>query len=221
MKGVVIIGAGGHGREVAEILRHQAEAEDELDILGFVDDDPRLRGQRVDGLPILGDWSWLEEADRDSLAVICAAGYPPMCRRLTQRADQLGLPFISAISPLARVSPLAQVGQGVIVFPNVIVNTCAQLGDHCTLNVGVTVSHDAKVGRYANVNPGAHLAGNVSVGEGCYIGMGANVIQGCSIGPWAVVGAGAGVIRDLPPNVTAVGVPARVIKIREEGWYER
>ena len=74
---------------------------------------------------------------------------------------------------------------------------------------------------FCNINPGAHLAGNVTVGEGCYIGMGANIIQGISIGPWSIIGAGAVVVRDIPANVTAVGVPAKVIKTREEGWHER
>jgi acetyltransferase-like isoleucine patch superfamily enzyme len=72
------------------------------------------------------------------------------------------------------------------------------------------------VGDFCNINPGVHLAGNVTVGEGCYIGMGANVIQGINIGPWSIIGTGAAVIRDIPPHVTAVGVPARVIKLHEK-----
>ena len=106
------------------------------------------------------------------------------------------------------------------MFPHAIANTGSSLGDHCIVNVGATISHDTNVGRYVNINPGAHLAGNVSVGEGSYIGMGAKVIQGRSIGKWTVVGAGAVVTTDLPANVTAVGVPAKVIKTREEGWHE-
>jgi dTDP-4-amino-4,6-dideoxygalactose transaminase/acetyltransferase-like isoleucine patch superfamily enzyme len=124
----------------------------------------------------------------------------------------LGLTFVSAISPLAHISPSARIGQGITVFPHVVVNTGAHLDNYCILNVDATVSHDTKVGRYSNINPGVHLAGNVTVGEGCYIGMGANVIQGRSIGSWTVVGAGAVVTQDLPGNVTAVGVPAAVIK---------
>ena len=72
-----------------------------------------------------------------------------------------------------------------------------------------------------DINPGVHLAGDVTLGEGCYVGMGTNIMQRRSIGSWTVIGAGAAVVQDLPANVTAVGVPARVIKIREEGWHER
>jgi sugar O-acyltransferase (sialic acid O-acetyltransferase NeuD family) len=216
MKRVVVIGAGGHGREVAEILRDQARRGGALTVLGFIDDSESMRGQTIDGLPVLGDWMWFDGADLTDVAVICAVGQPLVCRRLVQRALALGLPFVSAISPLAHISSYAQVGQGVTMFPHVVVNTGALIGDYCILNVGTSVSHDVRVGRYSNVNPGVHLAGNVTVGEGCYIGMGTNVIQGQSIGSWTTVGASAVVVRDLPDSVIAVGVPARVIKTKKE-----
>ena len=215
MKRIVIIGAGGHGREVADIARHQAQVSGKIEVLGFIDDNRDLRGQRLDGLPVLGDWSWFENADRKTMAVISAVGSPQICRLLVERANALGLSFASVISPLSHISAFARLGQGVTVFPNVVINTGAFIDNYSILNVAATVSHDVIVGRYSNINPGAHLAGNVTIGEGCYIGMGANVIQGRTVGAWSVVGAGATVIRDLPEGVTAVGVPAEIIKRRE------
>lgn len=220
MKRVVIIGAGGHGREVAEILRHQSQQSNGLSLLGFIDENSSLHHELVDGLPILGDWSWFDGIGRSEVAVICGLGSPQITKRLAQRAALIDLAFVSAISPLAHVSPFAKLGEGIVMFPHAIANTGSFLGDHCILNVAATISHDTKVGRYVNINPGAHLAGNVSVGEGCYIGMGAQVIQGKSIGEWTVVGAGAVVTADLPANVTAVGIPAKVIRTRKEGWHE-
>lgn len=216
MKRVVIIGAGGHGREVADILRHQARAGMALEPLGFADENCDLHGKHLDGLPVLGDWTWFESADCRDVAVICAVGSPQICRRLAKRAREIGLSFANVISPLAQISPFARLGDGVTLFPNVIINTGVFIDSHSILNVGAVVSHDSNVGPYTNINPGARLAGNVTVGEGCYIGMGANVIQGISIGAWTVVGAGAVVIRDLPADVTAVGVPARIIKPNED-----
>ena len=215
MKRVLIIGAGGHGREVADILRHQARTDGEIEALGFVDDNRDLHGRSLDGLAVLGDWSWFEGADRKDVAVVCAVGSPQICRRLVERARGIGLTFASVISPLAHISSYARLGEGVTIFPNVIINTGALVDSFSILNVGVVVSHDATVGPYSNINPGAHLAGNVTIGEGCYIGMSANVIQGRSIGAWSVVGAGAVVTRDFPACVTAVGVPARIVKTRE------
>ena len=216
MKRIIIIGAGGHGREVADILRHQSRVNNEIEPIGFVDDNPAIHGQNLDGLPVLGGWSWFDGVSRADVAVVCAVGSPEICRRLVQRAKELGLDFASAISPLAHVSAFAHLGEGVTLFPGVIVNTRAFIDSYSILNVAVTVSHDTKVGSYSNVNPGAHLAGNVTIEEGCYIGMGANVIQGCSIGKWSVIGAGAAVISDLPASVVAVGVPAKSIKIKEK-----
>ena len=209
---VVIIGAGGHGRETAEILQRQYEASGTVQPIGFIDDNKALHGKRVGSLPILGDWDWFEGVDRAEIAVICAIGSPKICKLLVERARRLELDLANAISPQAVISPAARLGMGLTIFPNVVINTDVAISDCCILNVSVTVSHDTVVGQYSNLNPAANLAGNVSIGEGCYIGMGAKVIQGIKVGDWAVIGAGSVVIRDVPREVTAVGVPAREIK---------
>lgn len=206
---VVIVGAGGHAREVAQILLSARAAGEPVEPLGFVVDDPD-DGDRI-GQPVLGDFEWLGNLDRGSVEVICAVGTPALNRRLVERVQALGFPFGRVISPQAWVADPARIGEGTIVFPQVVINADAIVGDHVTLNVAATVSHDALVGDFVTVGPGAHLAGNVKVGEGCFIGMGANVIQGITIGDRSVIGAGAAVIDDVPADVTAVGVPARVV----------
>lgn len=216
MTGIVIIGAGGHGREVADIVRHQSEGNPTIDLLGFIDENPDVWGIRRDSVPVLGGWSWFDGVSRDDVRVICAVGAPSVSRRLTDQAEGMGLRFAQAVSPLARVSPFARMGRGITVFPNVVVNTGTILNDHCIVNVGATISHDCDIGAYSFIAPGVHLAGNVTVGEACWIGMGAIVIQGCSIGKGTVIGAGACVIRDVEADVTAVGVPARVINRRKD-----
>jgi sugar O-acyltransferase (sialic acid O-acetyltransferase NeuD family) len=212
MSKVVIIGAGGHAREVLDILLICQASGQEIELLGFVDENPDNRGQTLDGFPVLGNFRWFEGVDRSEIEVICAVGMPLVCHKLARQAQALGLRFASAISPRACISPNTRIGQGVMIFPHAIVSTGAVIGDHVILNVAVTVSHDTVVGDFCNINPGVHLAGNVTVGEGCYVGMGTSIIQGVTIGPWSIVGAGAVVVRDVPANVTAVGVPARVIK---------
>lgn len=216
MKKIVIIGSGGHGREVAEILQQQAAQDGSFIVQGFLDENKERHGQLIDGLPVLGDWDWIAAARPSELAVICAVGTPAIARLLVQRALALNLTFANAISPLAHISPRATLGQGLVIFPHVVINTGALIGSYATLNVAATVSHDTKIGDYCNINPGVHLAGNVTIGVGCYLGMGANVIQGKSIGAGTIIGAGAVVNRDLPANITAVGVPAKIIKTNKE-----
>ena len=218
---VVIIGAGGHAREVAEIFRHRSREGGGPRLQGFVADDPGSHDAEVGGLPVLGDWTWFDGADRQGLEVICAVGSPQLRKLLAARAASRGLEFASAVSPLAYVSAEASVGRGVMVFPHAFVSAGSLLGDHTIVNVGASVSHGTRVGPYGTLGPGARLAGNVSVGEGCYLGIGSSVIERVRVGEWATVGGGACVTRDLPGNVTAVGLPARVVKTKEIGWHEQ
>ncbi|MFQ6015891.1 MAG: acetyltransferase [Anaerolineae bacterium] len=221
MQGVVILGAGGHARETLGIFNDMNRKENRWQVLGFIDEDKANHGRVLDGVPVLGDLSWFSDMDKSQVKVICGVGDNPARRQMVEKALALGLQFCSAISPLAHISPHAELGKGIMIFAYTAINTHAKIGDHTIINLGCTVSHDTIIGDFCNINPGVHLAGNVKVGEGCDIGMGANVIQGVQIGSWSVVGAGAAVVSDLPANVTAVGVPARIIKTREEGWYDR
>ena len=237
MQKVVILGAGGHARETLGIFQDINRVEKQWEVLGFVDEDPDKHGQILDGVPVLGGLDWFSNtstlrqapgplaqgqraqdsaglsasADIGEVRVISTMGDTPVQREMVEKALALGLEFCSAISPLAHISPYAKLGTGIMVAAYSIINTGAVIGNHTIINLACTISHDTVVGDYCNINPGVHLAGNVRVGEGCYIGMGTNIIQGVSVGPWSTVGAGAAVVRDLPANVTAVGVPARVI----------
>jgi len=216
MHDVAIIGAGGHGREIADIFWHQIQDGKHINMLGFIDDNPALDGKMIDDLPILGNWEWLSKQDKKRVSVIIAVGNPQIHKKIALKVLKNGFKFTNAVSPLARISPFAEIGNGIAIFPQAIINPGSSIGNYCIINVAATISHDTKVGPFTNINPGAHLAGNVIVGEGCYIGMGSNIIQGTTIGKWSVLGAGSAVIRDIPVRSTAVGVPAKIIKIEEE-----
>ena len=218
---IIIIGAGGHGAEVSMILQDRMRAGDKIRIAGFLDDNPGLHGKLICGIPVLGGMRWCEDVDVSALRVICAIGSPPLCRQVVDRCLRLDMQFANAVSPEALIARDARIGTGVVIFPQVVVSTGVMIGDFSTLNTGVSVSHDSQVGRYCNLNPGARLAGGVRIGDGCYIGMSSSIIQNCSVGEWSIVGAGAAVVRDVAANTTVVGVPARAIQTREEGWHER
>lgn len=144
MKCVVIVGAGGHAREVAEVLR-QSRPEEELTLLGFVVDEPHLHSESVNGLPVLGDWSWFGGTDRRNLAIICAVGSPKIRKQLVERAMALGLSFARAVSLSAHVSPDAKIGDGVMMLASSVASTDCVIGEHAIVNVGATLSHDARL----------------------------------------------------------------------------
>jgi len=205
---VVIVGAGGHAREVLEILWARRAAGDALEPIGFLDD-ARAASGPLNGLPVLGGLEWLEGANAEGVRAVCAVGTPAVCERLAGRVRALGVRVASAVSPDSWIASTASLGEGVLVFPGVVVNANADVGDHVTLNVASSVSHDARVGRFTILGPGARIAGNAELGDRCFVGMGASVIHGVRVGEGSVIGAGAAVIDDVPAGMTAVGVPAR------------
>lgn len=208
----VIIGAGGHAREVLDLLRElRIEPEGFLVEPGFGD-----VGTTIHGAPILGSLEWLKR--RDDVRAVCAVGDPALRRRLTEQALDLGAAFITAIHPTVAKTEWVTIGKGAVVAAGTILTNEVRIGNHAHVNIACTLSHDTTIEDFATLSPGVHLAGGATVEEGAFLGVGAVVLPRVTVGSWAVVGAGAVVTRDMPPNATAVGVPARVTKTRESGW---
>ena len=222
MPSILILGAGGHARVVADILlraHEQAEqgAEGDNSTLlpaGFVDDDPDLAGTTILGLPVVGSIDRLGDIEHD--AVIVAVGDNHARARIFSRMEAAGERIANAIHPGAVVAPDVLLGQGVMVCAGVVVNTGAVIGDDVILNTGCTVDHHNEIGPHAHLAPGVHLGGHVRVGEGALTGIGSTAIPGASIGDWAIVGAGSVVTKEIPPHTTCVGAPTRVIEERYE-----
>jgi sugar O-acyltransferase (sialic acid O-acetyltransferase NeuD family) len=212
MTDVVILGAGGLGRETSWLFEEANRDSKKWNVLGFVDDNPALHGVIQCDLPVLGGFEWFERRRDASLRVICATGSPASRRALAERAAALSLEFCQAIHPSARISRWVELGPGTMVAAGSVLTTQIQLGAHALVQVNSNIGHDCTIGAYCNINPGCHVSGNVKMGEGVDFGAGATVIQGKQIGEWSVIGAGAVVTQDIPAHVTAVGVPCRVIK---------
>ncbi|HEU5149607.1 MAG TPA: NeuD/PglB/VioB family sugar acetyltransferase [Iamia sp.] len=203
---LVILGAGGHGREVLDVARHDPTAPRVLGFLADEEPDPALLEPL--GTSWLGPIAVLEGID--ALFVI-AVGDPGVRRTLHERATRWGREPARLWHRTAHRAAGVEVGAGTVVLANASVTSNVRLGLHVHVNLNATVAHDCDLGDYVTVNPGANLNGNVTVGPDATIGSGAVIRQGVTIGAGATVGAGAVVIRDVAPGTTVVGVPAQPI----------
>ncbi len=218
---MVVFGAGGLAREVAWLLGspgtrlHWADGSvaSAILVVGHLDDREELHGTQVNGRTVLSGSRWL--SDHPGHAVVVAVGNTSARRSIVDRLRHTGATFPAVLAAGTITGDGSTFGQGSIVLPGVVITTNVRVGDFVLLNPQVSISHDGVVGGYCSLGPGVRLAGNVEVGEGSDLGTSASAIPGTCIGRNVILGAGACVVQDLPDNVTAVGVPARVVRSRE------
>lgn len=219
MKSVVIIGAGGFGREVLEIFKDQNKISKSWNILGFVDENKRLQSKILNGYPVLGGLDWLREHNNDNLGCVVAIGTCETRKQVVERLQEIGVNFHNAVHPSVIMSDSVEMGRDVIICAGSILTVNIKIGDHVHVDTNCTIAHDAVIGSYCRLNPGVKINGNNHLGEGVYVGTGATFIQEVSAGSWSTIGAGAVVIADIPEKVTALGVPAKVINKKDQGHY--
>jgi UDP-N-acetylbacillosamine N-acetyltransferase len=212
MPSLVIWGASGHARVVADIVRLRGEH----DIAGFLDDTDGAAGRTFLGAPVLGGRDRLASLRGKGVThVLLGFGDGAARLRLAPLVRDAGLAFATAVHPSAVVAADVAVGDGTVIAAGAVVNPATSLGEHVIVNTRASVDHDCAIGRGAHVAPGATLGGWVRVGEAAWVGLGASVRDRVRIGSGAVVGAGAVVVHDVPDDVVAYGVPARVIRRTE------
>ena len=200
---LLILGAGGHGRAVADLARACG-----FTVVGFTD--PAGAGSRPD---ILGADDALEAVRRSEQAdgALVGVGATALARRaeLFQRLRSLDVVVPTLVHPRATASPSCRIGEGVVVFAGSVLGAGVEMGDNAVLYSGVLVEHDCRIGEHAYLSPGVILSGAVAVEAGAFLGAGAVVLPGRRIGKDAVVGAGAVVTRDVAAGQTVMGSPAR------------
>jgi len=204
---VLVLGAGGHGQVVADILRSQQAAGEQLRFAGYLDD---REGSRHEGggtvLGAINQWSSISHD-----GVIVAIGDNATRKKRFDELTAAGARFVTPRHPSTTVASEVSIGTGSMLCAGVIINTHAWIGVNTIINTGASIDHHCRIGDHVHVAPGVRLGGNVEVGDGALVGIGAIVLPGTKVGAWSTVGAGAVVTKDVAAGTTVVGVPARVL----------
>jgi len=207
---VVIWGASGHAMVVADILRLSGQYE----IVGFLDDIHIDRhGTPFCGAIVLGGQEELDRLlEKGIKNIILAFGDCKARLRLSRLAKQKGFNLVTATHPRAIVANDAAVGPGSVIAAAAVISPAVIVGENVIINTAATVDHESIVADGAHICPGVHLGGCVSVGRAGWVGIGTTVNDHVSIGAGSFIGAGSVVVDDIPENVIAYGVPAKIVR---------
>lgn len=203
MKKLIIIGAGGHGRVVADIAKQSALYSE----IFFLDDQEPTKGT---AFPYLGKVSQVKEYITDHCFFV-AIGNAVVRKKLMEELFAGGATVETIIHPSAIISSDISIGTGTVVMPGAIVNIGTTIGKGCILNTASSVDHDCNVSDYCHVSVGAHLCGTVSLGETTWIGAGATIVNNVDICSDCLIGAGAVVTKNIIAPGKYYGVPARPV----------
>lgn len=212
MKKIAIIGAGGFGREVKMLIDQINKIENKYTFIGYFDDG-KEKGSFVNGFPILGNIAEINSIKED-LAVVLALGNPIFKKNAIELISNPKIYFETLIHPSVIIGDDdVKIGKGTIVCAGTIITCTIEIQDFVTLNLACTIGHDTIIENFVSIMPGVNVSGEVILKEGVYVGTGAKIINQVTVGQYTIIGAGAVVSRDLPKNCTAVGIPAKPIKI--------
>ena len=209
MSKLLILGAGGHGKVVAEIALMMKQ----WDQIVFVDDDSSLK--EVIGIPVIGKIREYELFKDDYKYAFVAIGNNLLRIELINKLIDAGFKVPTLIHPLSVISGTTKIDLGTVVMPGTVINSSVKIGKACIINTASSIDHDCSIKDGVHISPGVNIGGTVEIGKTSWIGIGASVVNNINIGRNTTIGAGSVVTKDIPENCTAVGIPARPIKFHE------
>lgn len=209
VKQIFIIGYGGHGYVVIDILRLM-----QREVTGYCDIVPKQFNPY--GLEYLGSERALSPEKREYMEAFISVGDNDLRRKLYEIMSAGGFSFCNALHPSAVISSSVQLGSAVMVAAGTVINPQAKLGNGVICNTGSIIEHECTIGEFSHIAPGAVLCGNVSIGKNCFIGANAVVIEGISIADNVRIGAGSTVVKNIVSPGLYYGSPATERTLRKK-----
>ena len=203
---IVIIGAGGFGREVLQWLRDSCAGGKRLEFVGFLDDAPREAWSKM-GKPIVGQVEAV--ADFQGVKFVVAVNAPVARQRLVERVNLPDERWADVVHPTATVGSGVRVGPGLVLCPYSGMSVDIQIGRHFQLNSRSGIGHDVVIGDFGTVGPNSNVLGNVRAGHRLNMGANAAILPGAMLGDDITVGAGATAMRRIPSGTVVYGSPGR------------
>lgn len=208
---IIIVGAGGQAQVVAGILNQDPR----VTIEGFIDVTNKNKGKLIAGKPILGTHHLLGKLTKRGIKhAIIAIGDNQIRKQRFGQVKKAGFTLINTIHPTANICKPIKLGEGVVIAPGVNISFNVNIGDNCIINTASVIEHEVSIGNHSHIGPNVAIAGATTIGEQAFVGIGASIINFLKIGNRVTIGAGSVVLNDIPDDATAVGVPAKVIKIK-------
>ena len=211
MHDLVIIGAGGFGREVEMLIRQINNIETKWNFIGYLDDGISV-GSRVGNSQVLGSIDKIVDF-KDAYFVIAIANANVKSKILEIIPSYIKA--ASLIHPSVLIGERVLIGDGTIICAGNIITEDITIGKHVILNLSCTVGHDTTIKDICSFMPSVNISGEVIIEKGVFVGTGSKIINQVGIGEFSIIGAGAVVSKTIPANCTAVGVPAKPIKFHE------
>ena len=206
-KKVIIIGASGHARVIADIIKKSND-----EIIGFLDDNPDLHGKKIfEDKIVLGNMSQETINKYLDYYFIIGIGNNKIRKSISNKNPEIK--WYTAIHPSAIIGSDVIVQEGTVIMAGVVINIGTVIGKHCIINTCSSLDHDNYIENYVHISPGTHLAGTVRIGEGTWVCAGVTIINNITVGENNVIGAGATVIKSINnKHSTYIGTPAKKIK---------
>lgn len=211
MKDIVIIGAGGFGREIAWLIEDINEVKKEWNIIGFIDDSAEKQNRLINGYKVLGNIDFIKK--RKDLYYVIAIGNSRVREKVAKDIINYNDNIATLIHPSVIMNKKNnKIGKGVVICAGSILTVNIKLGNFVIVNLDCTIGHDVMIDDFATIYPSTNISGGCTIGKVSELGTGTQVIQEVNICEHVIVGAGSVVIRDIEKSGTVVGVPVRFVK---------